>query len=106
MTTMKKIINLLLIILCVFCLTSCKTIVKYKYIYPDLPEFSLERPKAPELTPIPEGITYDETLKIMSIDLVRLMDSNDQHVLYENAFLEFYEKIRQDMKDQDPSTGE
>lgn len=103
---MKKIIRILLVTLCLFCLTGCKTIIKYKYIYPELPEFNVERPVEVTLDSIPEEATSDEALKIMSINLIKLIDINNQHVLYENTFLEFYERVKQTTSNQELATGE
>ena len=103
---MKKIINLLLLIIfCLVCLTGCKTIVKYKYIYPELPDFNVERPVNPDLDPIPQDAAYEEALRVMSVNLIKLMDVNSQHVLYEDTFLEFYQNIQQSLENQ-AETGE
>lgn len=103
---MKKIIKFLPIILCILCLTGCRTIIKYKYIYPELPEFTVERPVNPTLDPIPEDSSSDDALKIMSINLIKLIDSNENHVLYEDAFLEFYKEVKQSVSPQELATGE
>lgn len=106
MNSMKRTSKLFLILICLICLVSCKTVVKYEYIYPELPAFNVERPETVTLETIPQDSTYDETLKIMSINLIKLMDNNSQHILYEDTFLEFYEKVRQSLADQESAAGE
>lgn len=103
---MKKLIKILLVINCLICLTSCKTIVKYEYVYPTLPEFTIERPSNIALDTIPENATSEEALKIMSINLIKLIDINNRHILYEDAFLSFYDNVKQTLSDQELATGE
>ena len=103
---MKKLIKILLVINCLLCLTGCKTIVKYEYVYPTLPDFTIERPSSVTLDTIPENATSEEVIKLMSINLIKLIDINNQHILYEDAFLSFYDKVKQTLSDQELATGE
>lgn len=84
---MKK----LFVILSIILLTSCTT-VKTVYVYPTLPEYSIEMPQKPELEEVSGSV--EDVLRGMSVNTVKLMSYSEQLQVYGTQFKDFYDNLR------------
>lgn len=101
-------IHKVLIILAValLALTGCQTKIKIQkeYVYPTLPEFTIEAPTNPTLEIVPEGSSYEDAIRILSSNLVKVIGVNNQHVLYEQTFIEFYNNVKNNINQSQENT--
>ena len=83
-------------------LTGCKTkvVTQYEYIYPTLPEFTIKAPVNPILENIPDDATWEDAFRITASNLALVIGVNNQHTLYEETFLNFYNQIRQSISEE------